>query len=50
LTRIPAGCEFNPRCPYAQDICRENRPPLLEVVPGRFSACHFATEVLDGTI
>jgi oligopeptide transport system ATP-binding protein len=50
LTRIPAGCEFNPRCPYAQDICRENRPFLLEVVPGRFSACHFAKEVLDGTI
>ncbi len=50
LTRIPAGCEFNPRCPYAQDICRENRPPLLEVAPGRFSACHFAKEVLDGTI
>jgi oligopeptide transport system ATP-binding protein len=50
LTRIPAGCEFNPRCPYAQDICRENRPSLLEVLPGRFSACHFAKEVLDGTI
>ena len=50
LTRIPPGCEFNPRCPYAQDICRENRPPLYEVVPGRHSACHFAKEVLDGTI
>jgi len=50
LTRIPPGCEFNPRCPYAQDICRENRPPLYEVVPGRYSACHFAQEVLDGTI
>jgi oligopeptide transport system ATP-binding protein len=50
LTRIPPGCEFNPRCPYAQDICREKRPPLDEVVPGRYSACHFAQEVLDGTI
>jgi oligopeptide transport system ATP-binding protein len=50
LTRIPPGCEFNPRCPYAQDICREQRPPLHEVVPGRYSACHFAQEVLDGTI
>jgi oligopeptide transport system ATP-binding protein len=50
LTRIPTGCEFNPRCPYAQDICRENRPALLEVAPGRDSACHFAKEVLDGTI
>jgi oligopeptide transport system ATP-binding protein len=50
LTRIPAGCEFNPRCPYAQEICREKRPALLEVIPGRYSACHFAKEVLDGTI
>jgi oligopeptide transport system ATP-binding protein len=50
LTRIPPGCEFNPRCPYAQDICREKRPALLEVAPGRFSACHFAQEVLDGSI
>ncbi|MGH8823083.1 MAG: ABC transporter ATP-binding protein [Jiangellaceae bacterium] len=50
LTRIPAGCEFNPRCPYAQDICREKRPALVEVVPGRLSACHFAQEVLDDSI
>ena len=50
LTRIPPGCEFNPRCPYAQDICREKRPALLEVAPGRLSACHFAQEVLDGSI
>ena len=50
LTRIPPGCEFNPRCPYAQQICRDERPPLREVVPGRHSACHFAQEVLDGTI
>jgi oligopeptide transport system ATP-binding protein len=50
LTRIPPGCEFNPRCPYAQQICRDERPPLHEVVPGRYSACHFAQEVLDGTI
>lgn len=48
LMRIPAGCAFNPRCKYAQDICREDRPALLEVVPGRESACHFAEEVLNG--
>jgi oligopeptide transport system ATP-binding protein len=50
LTRIPPGCEFNPRCPYAQQICRDERPPLYDVAPGRQSACHFAQEVLDGTI
>jgi oligopeptide transport system ATP-binding protein len=48
LMRIPNGCAFNPRCKYAQDVCREDRPALLEVVPGRESACHFAEEVLNG--
>lgn len=50
LTRIPVGCEFHPRCPYAQEICRTKRPELREVAPGRFSACHFAKEVLSGDI
>jgi oligopeptide/dipeptide ABC transporter ATP-binding protein len=26
----PAGCRFAPRCPYAQERCREEQPPLLE--------------------
>ena len=47
LTRIPPGCEFNPRCPYARERCVEERPALREVLPGRLSACHFAEEVLD---
>ena len=47
LLRIPPGCPFNPRCRMAQDICRRDRPELREVVPGRFSACHFAEEVID---
>ena len=45
LTDIPDGCAFAPRCSYAQDICREKRPELLTVTPGRASACHFAKEV-----
>ena len=48
LLKIPAGCPFNPRCRMAQDICRvEPRPELREIAPGRFSACHFAEEVLN---
>jgi oligopeptide transport system ATP-binding protein len=47
LMRIPPGCPFNPRCRMAQDVCRTDRPALREVVPGRFSACHFAEEVID---
>ncbi|MVA76222.1 ATP-binding cassette domain-containing protein [Auraticoccus sp. F435] len=47
LTRIPPGCPFNPRCPYAQDVCRHDPPPpLIEVRPGRRSACHFTDRVL----
>ena len=48
LTRIPPGCPFNPRCKLAQDICRTDLPPLREVVPGRWAACHFSEEVLRG--
>ncbi|SMC45256.1 ABC transporter ATP-binding protein [Janibacter indicus] len=47
LTRIPQGCAFNPRCVMAQDICRTERPELLDIGPRRQSACHFSQEVLD---
>ena len=46
LANIPSGCPFHPRCPRAEDVCTRERPPLREVVPGRFSACHFSEEVL----
>jgi len=49
LTKIPAGCAFNPRCRYAQDVCRvDPPPPLYEVGRHRESACHFAEAVLAG--
>ncbi|WP_277454591.1 ABC transporter ATP-binding protein [Janibacter sp. DB-40] len=47
LTRIPPGCAFHPRCVMAQDICRVDRPELLDVGPRRQSACHFSQEVLN---
>jgi peptide/nickel transport system ATP-binding protein len=40
----PSGCHFHPRCPYASRVpgrrCSVEAPPLLEIAPGRFSACH----------
>ena len=50
LMRIPSGCAFHPRCPFAQQICRETMPPVRVLAGGRSSACHFAKEVLDGTL
>jgi peptide/nickel transport system ATP-binding protein len=36
----PAGCHFHPRCPSAMARCRVERPALVEIAPGRVSACH----------
>jgi oligopeptide transport system ATP-binding protein len=46
LANLPSGCPFHPRCPRVTDYCPTALPPLLEVVPGRRSACHYAEEVL----
>lgn len=37
----PNHCNFAGRCPHASDICRQERPPLIEVAPDHFVACHF---------
>ena len=41
----PPGCAFHPRCPFAIDRCRVERPELAEIAPGHFSACLRATEL-----
>jgi oligopeptide transport system ATP-binding protein len=47
LTAIPKGCAFNPRCRYAQDVCREDPAPSPNIVaPGRTARCHFWKEVV----
>jgi peptide/nickel transport system ATP-binding protein len=45
---IPSGCRFHPRCRYAEDLCRNTVPPLLEIESGHVSACHLATTVFKG--
>lgn len=36
----PPGCHFHTRCVYAQARCRIEAPPLQEVRPTHFVACH----------
>lgn len=45
LLRLPQGCPFQPRCPYAMDICAKS-PPLEPFAEGRLRACFKPVEEL----
>jgi len=36
---LPPGCAFSPRCPFAVDRCRQERPELVAFGAGRRVAC-----------
>ncbi len=36
----PSGCPFRTRCPYAKDICAEQRPEMRDIGGGHYCACH----------
>jgi peptide/nickel transport system ATP-binding protein len=48
LRKIPAGCIFAPRCAFAVERCRRERPPLEEHAPGHWSACWEQARVAAG--
>lgn len=37
----PPGCRFHTRCPKVKEICKKEKPPLIEIEKDRFVACHF---------
>jgi peptide/nickel transport system ATP-binding protein len=41
--QAPPGCAFHPRCPFADDRCRSERPELNEIA-GSSVACHAVRE------
>ena len=36
----PPGCPFASRCRYVKPVCREALPPMRQIAPGHFLACH----------
>jgi oligopeptide/dipeptide ABC transporter ATP-binding protein len=49
-TNFPKCCRFHPRCPIAQDRCRQEAPPL-EVFEGTHQVrCWRAAEIAAGTL
>ena len=45
----PSGCYFHPRCRFAKERCRVEAPPLREVTPNHWAACHFSEELALGS-
>mgnify|MGYP000949133747 CR=1 FL=1 len=39
-SKMPGGCPFVTRCPYAMPKCRESAPVLREAAPGHQVACY----------
>jgi oligopeptide/dipeptide ABC transporter ATP-binding protein len=37
----PSGCRFRTRCPFVQEVCAVEEPPLRPFGTRHFAACHF---------
>jgi peptide/nickel transport system ATP-binding protein len=48
LVTPPPGCKFAPRCPYAQERCGVEEPPLVEHEPGHAYACWYPVGTPEG--
>jgi oligopeptide/dipeptide ABC transporter ATP-binding protein len=49
LINLPRGCRFAPRCPYAQERCREEEPPLRDAeTPGHQYRCWYPVGTPEG--
>ena len=45
VAHLKPGCPFADRCERAEEICRREFPPFVELTPDHHSLCHFANEV-----
>lgn len=45
VAHLPPGCPFAERCDRAEDICRREYPPFVQINAEHHSLCHFAKEV-----
>ncbi len=50
VAHLPPGCPFAERCERAEDICRREFPPFVQINEDHHSLCHFANEVYEESI
>ena len=48
VANLPPGCPFAERCERAEDICRNEFPPFVQVNKDHHSLCHFANDIYAG--
>ncbi|MGH9872590.1 MAG: ABC transporter ATP-binding protein [Pyrinomonadaceae bacterium] len=49
VAHLPRGCPFAPRCQRAEEVCKREFPPFVQLTSEHFSLCHFAQEVYEGS-
>ncbi|MFX0014977.1 MAG: ABC transporter ATP-binding protein [Promethearchaeota archaeon] len=47
LITPPSGCRFHPRCPYATKLCKEEKPPYVDVETNHRVYCHYAGQIRE---
>ncbi len=45
---VPPGCPFQNRCEQCREICKQERPKLRPIGPGREIACHLFNVATEG--
>jgi oligopeptide/dipeptide ABC transporter ATP-binding protein len=44
-TDPPKACRLHPRCPFANEKCRTEKPILREIIPNHYAACHWSEKL-----
>ena len=50
VAHLQPGCPFAPRCERAEDVCRREFPPFVELTVDHHSLCHFAEDVFRAQV
>jgi peptide/nickel transport system ATP-binding protein len=48
MASLPPGCRFAPRCPFADERCHAERPPIVHITPDHWSRCFYTP--LEGLV